>query len=109
METITRYIATILVGDKYHKEGEEHVISEWNLDKTKSYGLRLEVEERKGIDECTIYHLYPCSLRKVVYELNPIEETPIEGGDRDHFEKTGCGKIGFDIWEPQKDWTERWP
>ena len=105
----TKYICTILVGDEYHQEGEEHVISEWELDKTKSYALRIEVESRKGIDKCKIYHLYPCSIKKVTYLLQPIDIVAIEGGDRDYKNKT-YDIIGYDRWEyDDYDWTQHWP
>lgn len=105
----TKYICTILVGDEYHQDGEEHVISEWNVEKTQKYGLRLEVEEPTPTRDRSIYHLYPCSIKKVTYLLQPIDIVDIEGGDRDYKNKT-YDIIGYDRWEyDDYDWTQHWP
>ena len=104
-KTLTRYIATILLGDKYHKEGEEHIVSEYNIDKIKGEGLRIIVKEDRYK---TVWHLYPVSLKKCVYRLEPISEEPIEGGDRD-YQNRYSNKIGYDWREEEYDWREHWP
>ena len=98
-KTITRYIATITKGDKYYKEGEEHYVMEHLVEKTQKYGLCLETRNDGWGD--TYYHLYPCTIRKVVYTLKPIETTPLPGCERKD--------IGYDTYRKERDWTERWP
>ena len=99
-ETITRYTATITKGDEYHSEGEEHRLWENEVEYTQKYGLRLETEEDNfGV---TYYHLYPCTIKKIVFRLEPIEITTLEGGNRKD--------IGFDSEDNgDYDWKEHWP
>lgn len=97
--TITRYIATITKGDEYHKEGEEHPVMEHLVEQTQKDGLKLDVnEDRWGT---VYYHLYPCTIRKVVYNLEPIEITSLPGCEKE--------SIGYDRWDPEYDWKEHWP
>ena len=49
-DTITKYIATITMGDEYHKEGEEHLVSENLVERTQQSGLELEVGENKFLN-----------------------------------------------------------
>lgn len=97
--TITRYIATITKGDEYYKEGEEHYVMEHLVEKTKKYGLKLQTREKYGT---TYYHLYPCTIRKVVYRLEPTEITTLPGCERKD--------IGYDTYDIlDHDWKDRWP
>lgn len=100
-ETITRYIATITKGDEYYKEGEEHRIAEYLVERTQRYGLELEVDkDNYGV---IYYRLYPCTIRRVVYKLEPIEITSLPGCDRKD--------IGYDEFDSSdnNDWKEHWP
>lgn len=106
-ETLVRYIATILMGDEYHKEGEEHILSSWEIENTKKYGLRLQVSENNRWQ--TFYHLYPCSIRKITYKITPIEIETVEGGDRSNPMLYKSKGIGIDWTGPEYDWTEHWP
>lgn len=106
-ELLIKYIATIIVGDEYHKEGEEHTLSRFEVDKTKMYGLKLKVNEDKY--GSTFYHLYPCSIRKITYKLTPIEIETIKGGDRSNPILYKPNGIGVDSTEPDYDWKEHWP
>lgn len=106
-EPLIKYIATIIVGDEYHKEGEEHTLSRWEVDKTKIYGLKLKVNE--DTFGTIYYHLYPCSIRKITYKLTPIEIETIKGGDRSNPMLYKPNEIGYDYIEPESDWKEHWP
>lgn len=97
--TITRYIATITKGDEYYKEGEEHYVMKHLVEETQKYGLKLQTKEDNWGD--TYYHLYPCTIRKVVYRLDPIEITSLQGCERKD--------IGYDSYRKECDWKERWP
>lgn len=105
-ETIIRYIATITVGDEFHKEGEEHAVSSWEVGRTQKEGLRLKLFENNWGD--TFYNLYPCSIRKTVYKLEPIEISTIEGGDRMNCDYCK-GEIACDRDDSERDWREHWP
>ena len=59
-ETITRYIATITVGDEYHAEGEEHILTSWEVEAVQRTGLQLEVKKNNWGD--VFYHIYPCTI-----------------------------------------------
>ena len=105
---LTKYIATITLGDNLHEEGEEHEIQPWNLYYTQKFGLKLlESEGSLGAH----FRLYPCKIKKVVYRLEPIEITTIEGGDRLNDEIYGYkGKVGRDYEDySDHDWYDRWP
>lgn len=107
--TLVRYIATIIVGDKYHKKGEEFRVSEFDLENVKENGLRLEVYDEKFRDDRTVYHFYPVSIRKMTYQLTLTEVDTIEGGDRKKQEKWGQ-LIGYDSYDNHEyDWREHWP
>ena len=101
-DTITKYIATITMGDEYHKEGEEHIVSENLVERTQQGGLELEVGENKFLN-ITYYHYYPCTLKKVVYRLDPIEITPFPGYDNKY-----VGYGSYDYSDPN-DWQDHWP
>lgn len=105
-DILTRYIATIIVGDELHKEGEEHIISSWEVEPTQKHGLKLKTFEN-GWGE-TFYNLYPCTIKKLTYKLEPIEILTIEGGDRMNcsYKK---GQIGCNKDEAPYDWKEHWP
>lgn len=94
------------MGDEQHPTGEEHVLLSWEVERTQKEGIKLKISEDNWGD--VYYHLYPCAIRKVVYKLEPIEITTIEGGDR-----TNCdcwrGKIGMDKDDAPYDWKEHWP
>ena len=65
----------------------------------KEYGLKLQTREKYGT---TYYHLYPCTIRKVVYRLEPIEITTLPGCERKD--------IGYDTYDIlDHDWKDRWP
>ena len=107
-KTVTKYIATITVGDEYHKAGEEHVIFEHTLKDVQEQGLRLEVWK----DNTRIYyHMYPCTLRKVVYAFEEKEITTLKGGDRSNPCLYNHGGIGVDYHDlgDKNDWMDRWP
>ena len=103
--TVTKYIATILIGDEYHKEGEEHEFYSGLLDSVKKNGLRLEAWQNNW-DES--YHYYPVSIRKETYKLELIDVSSVEGGGREEEIKWGQ-KIGYDRVEREKhDWRDHW-
>lgn len=104
-EYFTEFIATITVGDEYHKVGEEHTLSSWEIESTKEQGLKLKVKTNSWGD--TFYHLYPCSIRKVTYKLEPVEIATVEGGDRKNVDYKP-GDIGFDKTERDYDWKDHW-
>ena len=107
--TLVRYIATIIVGDEYHKEGEEFRISEFDLENVKESGLRLEIYDEGFRDDITVYHFYPVSIRKMTYQLTLTEVDTIEGGDRKEKAKYE-GIIGYDSYDHHEyDWKEHWP
>lgn len=106
-ETLTRYIATILVGDEYHKAGEEHIVGQYAIENTKKYGLSLEVEG-KWRDEVR-HHLYPVSIRKCVYRLDLIEIETVEGGDRSDPMLYKHGEVGLEVDDLHDyDWKDHW-
>lgn len=78
-ETITKYIATITKGDEYHSEGEDHILTSWGVEAVQRTGLQLEVKKNNWGD--VFYHIYPCTIKKIVYRIEPIEISSIEGGD----------------------------
>ena len=89
MESIvTKYFATILAGDEYHKAGESYEIDD--VEQVQIDGLRLKIE----VNNISFYHLYPCYISKHTYALSPIEITTIQGGGRDS--KIGCDMSDFD-------------
>ena len=100
-ETRVRYIATILIGDEYHKEGEEHEIGWWanTVENVKERGLRLHVKD--NIHGDGIFHYYPVSIRKEVYTMKLSEVTVFKGGG---------DKIESKTWEGDHslDWMEHW-
>ena len=91
--TLVRYIATILVGDDLHAQGEEHTLSSWEVEPTQKHGLKLKTIENNWGD--TFYNLYPCTIKKITYKLEPIEISTIEGGDRMNCDYRK-GQIGTD-------------
>lgn len=105
-ETITRYFATIKVGDEYHKEGEVHRIAEYELEGVKERGIRLEINSDRWR---TVYHYYPVNIIKKVYRLDLIETATVEGGNRDMYRKWG-ETIGHDYQDNESyDWKDHWP
>lgn len=104
-DIIEKYFATILVGDEYHEVGEEHILRSWEIEETKKHGLRLEIK-RNGWGE-VFYHLYPCSIRKITYKLEPIDISTIEGGDRNNADYKPGG-IGVDKITENNDWENHW-
>ena len=106
MENImVRYIATITVGDELHSIGEEHIIDSWKLENVKKEGLKLKTFENNWGD--SFYNLYPCTIRKITYRLEPIEIETIEGGDRMNCDYKK-GEIGCDKDKAPYDWKEHW-
>lgn len=81
-DIIEMYFATILVGDKYHQEGEEIRISEFDLEGIKNKGLRLRIENKEFREDIGVWHWYPVAISKKVYRLDLIEVQTLEGGDR---------------------------
>jgi hypothetical protein len=110
-EIIERYFATILKGDKYHREGEVIEISESNIEEVQTNGLRLlVVSHHDGFDDYAIWHTYPVSIQMRKYRLDLISISLLEGGDRSNRPGWEDEILSdrFD-YEGSKDWTDRWP
>ena len=97
-DKMTRYYATILVGDEYHKVGEQHTLSPYDLEYTKANGLKLKVED--GDFNIEYYRIYPCSVQVLTYKMTLIESTSfVCGGGEIKKEKVDFG---------DHDWKDRW-
>lgn len=96
----TRVVATILKGDKYHKEGEEIIVPSYQVNKTINEGLSLPINDNITRQ---IYHIYPVSLRKLTYKLELTAIETINGGN------TSDNNIQYDSIDfTDNDWKNRW-
>ena len=99
---------TIAYGDEYHKEGEQHIITEKQLDDVKRDGLRLRIDGEYFRKDITVWHTYPVYINIDTYRLDHIGSESIGGGDRS---QKLDGIIKHEVYqhEDPNEWMEHWP
>ena len=97
--TLTRYYATITVGDGFHQVGERHLVHQSDLDEIAKNGVRLRIGET---DDVVTWHHYPCYVTKEVYRLDLISVETLAGNANGIITKE---HIDYST----DNWQDRWP